>query len=166
MDGEKGRSSARRLARPFAAFGRYTAAAFNAEAVKAGARDVRLLWDVVREQQPGPCPGPEPIPLDLAARAVRAALWQTAWAARVYTGTAALVWWAWVAEAVFGGATARPFTAALVLLVTAALALKAFIEALRNWQLRTGSMGSTAEFLAWDGGPLWPPLPRRPSDPR
>lgn len=163
---DKGRSLGRRLARPFAAFGRYTAAAFNAEGVKAGARDVRLLWVTVRGQQPASRPGREPIPLDLATRAVQAALWQTAWAARVYTGTAALVWWAWVGEAAFGGAAATPFTAALILLVVAALALKAFHEALSNWQLRTGRMAGAAEFLAWDGGPLWPPLPRRPVEPR
>lgn len=158
--GRSGRSLGQHLARPFAAFGRYTAAAFGWRQVKAGAEDIRLLWDAVRGRRPEP--GPAPISLDLRSHRVRVTLWQTAWAARVYAGTGALVWWAWVAEAALRGRTATPFTALLVLLVVAALALKAFLEALRNWQLRTGLPGGTAAFLAWEGGPLWPPLPSKP----
>lgn len=160
MARQGGRSLGGYLAWPFLAFGRYSAEAFNLAGARAGARDIRLLWSACR----GAPPQPEASPTAEGVRdpRIEAALWQSAWAVRVYAGTAGLVWWAWVAEALVHGRFAGPFTAVAVLLLIAALGLRAFHEALRNWQVRTGLPGGASAFLAWNGGPLWPPLPRRP----
>lgn len=154
------------VAKPFVAYGRYTKAAFGTEQVKANWRDIGLLWDAVRGRHEAPPPPAAPLyALDLRTPRVQAALWQTAWACRVYTATAGMVFWAWTAEALASGRWAGPFTAFMALLVVGALGLKAFAEALTNWRLRTGLPGGPGAFLAWEGGPLWPPLPERPAQP-
>ncbi len=168
MAEEKGRlrTLGGHFAKPFVAHGRYTKAAFGAGQIARNWRDIGLLWDAVRGRHAEPARRAAPLSaLDLRTPRVQAALWQSAWACRVHTATAGLVFWAWTAEALVSGRWAGPFTALMALLVVAALGLKAFAEALRNWRLRTGLPGGPGALLAWEGGPLWPPLPERPARP-
>lgn len=74
---------------------------------------------------------------------------QTRLAVYAYLGAAIVLWVSWLYEAITSpGSYARLLTVAGLVAITTCFELGAFYNALVNWQIRTGRLGSAREFLS------------------
>lgn len=74
---------------------------------------------------------------------------QTRLAVYSYSAAGTVLWLAWLYEALTSpSAYARLLTVVGLVAVTSCFALGAFYNALVNWQIRTGRLGSAREFLS------------------
>lgn len=74
---------------------------------------------------------------------------QTRLAVYAYLGAAVVLWASWLYEAIASpGSYARLLTVAGLIAITTCFGLGAFYNALVNWQIRAGRLGSAGEFMS------------------